>query len=1054
MIISNDKKDQNLKINEKDSVEEPFLDQLDGQGWEVIRLQQVQEPGDSYRTDFGQVVLLPKLEEALQKNNPFLENDQINEVIRSITTYSHPNLLENNQHILSLLLENTSVSENRITGEHSPTVRYIDFDNLENNSFVAISQFKVRIPGTEHHILPDIMLFVNGLPLVAVECKSPKVKDPMAEAIDQLMRYSEQRGVSGEGNPDLFVYNQIMVSTCRTEAKFGTISTHIEKFWFRWTDPYPHTLNDLSSQGTSPNDQQRLVAGMLTRRNLLDLIRSFTIFGPDSKGKTIKMVARYQQFRAVKKTIKQLKEGTNREERSGIIWHTQGSGKSLTMMFLVREMRRLNEFNNWKIVFITDRTQLEQQLSETGQGVGQTLKVAKRINPDHNSPGKSLKELLSTDTPDLVMGMIQKFQQQELVEIFPILNESPNILIMIDEAHRTQYKLLGANLDRALPQAARVAYTGTPIDKTELAYGDYIDKYTMRQSIEDGTTLGIVYEGRTNNAEVEDKEGMDQAFQDVFSDYNLTERLQILGFGSRDAYLEAQDVIAEKAKDMIDHFVNHVFPGGFKAQVVATSREAASRYKDKLEDALQSKIEELEENNPFSTNLDLLKTLEVAVVFSGSHNDLPHIKQYTDATYHKNSIRRFKLPYKVLEQEGDQTYDGRIGIVVVNNMLLTGFDAPLEQVMYLDRVITDHNLLQAIARVNRVHEGHKEKGFVVDYVGVGHHLKRALDAYADRELKEILETLGEIQEELNDLSHAHRELIELLHKYNLREFNDLDAYFDLFYDEDILFEYILAFKKFTKAMNSVMPRREALEYWEDYQNLLGINELASRHLKDSRLSMKGIPAKLRGIADEFLVSKGISQKIEPISILSPDFEKGVEQRKRSKTKAAEVEHAIRHYIDLNIDEDPELFASFAEALDLILKNFAENWDRIYEELEKLRRKIKEKEQEKTYGLDRKKQMPMFRILRAELFDNQKMDENQIAQSVDLTQNLFNLIEKEIVYTGFWQSIPAQNRLKAELQELLLSEEYISYPNMLQNYKVVISRLVEWARANHGVLTRD
>jgi type I restriction enzyme, R subunit len=387
-------------------------------------------------------------------------------------------------------------------------------------------------------------------------------------------------------------------------------------------------------------------------------------------------------------------------------------------------------------------------------------------------------------------------------------------------------------------------------------------------------------------------------------------------------------------------------------------------------------------------------------------------------------------------------------------MLLTGFDAPLEQVMYLDRVITDHNLLQAIARVNRVHEGHKDKGFVVDYVGVGHHLKRALDAYADRELSEILETIGGVKEELNNLAQAHREILELLHKYNLKNFNDPDAFFDLFYDEDIRFEYIIAFQKLTSAMNSVMPRREALEYWQDYQSLLAINELASRHLKDSRLSMKGIPGKLRGIADEFLVSKGITQRIEPISILSPDFEKDVKLRKRNKTKAAEVEHAIRHYIDINIDDDPELFASFAEALEQILKDFAENWDRIYEELEKLRQKIKEKEQENTYGLDRKKQMPIFRILRAELFDNDELNEDQITQNVDLTQHIFNLIEREIRFTGFWQSIPAQNRLKAELQEILLSKQFSSFPNMLQIYKEIISRLIEWARANHGVITRD
>lgn len=590
MILTNDKKDQQLKLDEKNLVENPFLGQLEAQGWKIICLEQKQEPSHSFRTDFGQVVLLPKLREALKKINAFITDDQVEDVIHRISTFPNNTLLENNQYVLNLLLENTTVSRNEQTGEQSPTVKYVDFTNMENNDFTAICQFKLRVPGTEHHIVPDIVLFLNGLPVVVVECKSPKTKEPIAEAIDQLMRYSQQRGAGGEGNPELFYYNQFLVSTCRTEAKFGTISTHIEKYWFRWTDPYPLTLDDLPSSGTSPNDQQRLVAGMLTQRNLLELIQSFTIYGPDDKGRTIKIVGRYQQFRAVKLTIKRLLEGQNRWERSGIIWHTQGSGKSLTMVFMVRVMRQYYQFSNWKIVFVTDRTQLEDQLKQTGQGIGQTVKVVEWINPDPNRPGKSLKELLSNDSPDLVMAMIQKFQQAELREIFPELNPSPNILVMVDEAHRSQYKLLGANLDRALPNAARLAYTGTPIDKTERTFGEYIDKYTMRQSIEDGTTLAIVYEGRTHNAEVEDELRMDIRFADVFSEYNLVERLQILGYGTRQAYLEAKDVIREKATNMVDHYVDYVFPGGFKAQVVAVSREASARYKTQLDIALEKRL--------------------------------------------------------------------------------------------------------------------------------------------------------------------------------------------------------------------------------------------------------------------------------------------------------------------------------------------------------------------------------------------------------------------------------------------------------------------------------
>ena len=248
------------------------------------------------------------------------------------------------------------------------------------------------------------------------------------------------------------------------------------------------------------------------------------------------------------------------------------------MMFMVREMYRHPQLAQWKVVFVTDRTQLEQQLAETGQSIGFSVKLAESI--------AALKNLLRSDSSDLVMAMIHKFQERDLSQTFPELNPSPHILVMTDEAHRSQYARLAANLDKAIPNASRIGYTGTPIDKTERVFGDYIDKYTMRQSIEDGVTLEIVYEGRTHNAKVPDQPGMDTAFADVFSDYNLQERLQILGYGSRDAYLEARETIAAKARDMVQHYLTHVFPNGFKAQVVATSREAAVRYKEAIDAAL------------------------------------------------------------------------------------------------------------------------------------------------------------------------------------------------------------------------------------------------------------------------------------------------------------------------------------------------------------------------------------------------------------------------------------------------------------------------------------
>lgn len=1073
MILTNDNKYDStrrsqLKIDEFSSVEHPFMDQLRELGWsdgknEVLELQMQQQPEQSYRSSFNQVILEPKLRAALKDINPFLTEGQMDEVVARISIPSGGSLLENNERVFTLMTQGTSVSRNEQTGEYNPQVNYVDFEHPEKNIFTAISQFKVAIPGTDHHIIPDIVLFLNGLPIVVVEAKSPKVPEPIPEAIDQLMRYSEQRGDTGEGNQSLFYYNQFIIATCRNQAKAGTISTHIEKYFYRWTDPYPMTLNELSHGASAPNDQQRLVAGMLSFKNLFDIIKIFTLFTVNDKGKKIKIVCRYQQFRAVKKMVKRLQEGRCPQDRGGIIWHTQGSGKSLTMMFLVRQMRVIPELQAWKVVFVTDRTQLEGQLSGTGTGVGFPIKTAEFINPRPDKPGKSLKELLSTNTSDLVMAMIHKFQESgDLadLQVFPILNESSKILVLTDEAHRSQFALLGANLDRALPNSTRIGFTGTPTSKTERLYRDYIDSYTMRQSIDDGVTLEIIYQGFTHNAEVPDKEGMDAKFADVFSDYNIKERLQILGFGSRDAYLDSEVTIREKAKSMVEHYVSQIFPGGFKAQVIANSRIAAVTYKQMLEEALKDKIADLEENNPMNIDINLLKELRTAVVISGDRNDELSIKQYSDSTYHDRSIRSFKLPFRATDED-DPTIKGDVGIIIVNNMLTTGFDAPIEQVLYLDRVLVAHNLLQAITRPNRVGDEGKDFGFVVDYVGIGHHLKKAIDYYDEKqgqvdneETEEILTTIVSEDNLLAELKRAHKAIWDFLKKYGMTDLTDEDAFFDLFYDEEIRSTWLQLYEDFTRAFNAVLPRKEALEYLSDWKAMTEINALALKHLRDRRFSMKGIPPKLRAIADEYLESKGITEKVAPISIVSEKFVDSVKKRKTDKTRAAATEHAIRDYIDVNIDEDPELFASFAKALEEILKNFAGNWKKIYEELEKLRQRIRAREQENTYGLDRKRQMPFFRIFKSELYNNAELNEEQISKNVELTIHVVEYLQTELRLLGFWSSIPAQNHLRGELQKILLSSEFCTMPNMMAKYSEIISRIMEVARVNHSKIVAE
>jgi type I restriction enzyme, R subunit len=1043
-----------LRLDEKSHVEEPLLDHLNKLGWTVVCLDlHHQKPADTGRKDFSQVVLEKHLAQAIHTINEWMDQDQVEEVIRRLCDFQSQSLIDNNKQVLKWITEGIVIDENRRTSEKSPTVRIVDFDfiNPNKNNWLAVSQFKVQIPGSEQHIIPDVVLFLNGLPVVVIECKSPKVQEPTAEAIDQILRYSEQRGDTGEGNPALFYYNQFVVATCREQAKFGTITTHAERHFYRWSDPWPFSLDDVAAQTGkegalgSPSDQARLTAGMCSHKNLLSLLQSFTLFTTDSQGCTHKIVARYQQFRAVHKILKRMTDGDSPDQRGGIVWHTQGSGKSLTMIFVVRELRRRSALLDWKVVFVTDRKQLEEQLGETSLSIGQTVLVAQNI--------AHLKELLSDPSSNCVMAMAQKFQEHDLQVTFPTLNSSPKILIMIDEAHRTQYGLLKANLQKAMPNATNVAYTGTPIDKTERTFGNYIDYYTMRQAQEDGVTLEIVYEGRTHSAAVLDAKAMDEKFVDVFSEYRLSERLQILKYGTRDAYLDADTTIKAKARDMVRHYARQVFPGGYKAQVVANSRIAAVRYVKALRVAIVEEVKSLAEDNPLLVNAEELHAVEVALVITWSNSDDAEIKDAMQSVNTDLVVKRFKMPFEA--EDKTEGVSGRIGFIVVNEMLVTGFDAPIEQVLYLDRVIKDHGLLQAIARVNRVHDDGKDCGFVVDYVGVGSNLRKALDAYVQLEQKEVIDCLTPVSELIGDLKQALDETLDLLARNGLElsQTEEPEAFYDLFYDEDLRFEYLTAYRKLTRAFNKALPQAEALNYLGTYQQLSAVNELASQFLKDERMSMKGVPKKLRAITDKFLVSEGITQKVAPISVLDPEFQKQTQQRNRSKTKSAEVEHAIRHHITVNFDEDPELFASFANELERILQEFAGNWDVIWQEMEKLRQKLIAKEQEETHGLDRKREMPIFRILKADLLPDAAVSEEQLAKLVNLTQLLFQRVQTESRQAGFWDATTKQSRLKGELQRILIGPDYYNFGKMRNVYLSVISRIMEWSRRNHKIVIK-
>ncbi|RZN65485.1 MAG: type I restriction endonuclease subunit R [Candidatus Methanoliparum thermophilum] len=1045
------------KLDEEHYVENPFLAHLQRLGWKVYRQNKDNpeeikeivsfnssfEPayGESinWRESFREVILEDVLKQSIKRINPWIEEDQINEVVRRITTPTANSLLEANREIHDLLLENTSVSENRKTGEKSPTVRFIDFRNPENNSFIAISQFKVNVPGTEKHVIPDIVLFVNGLPLVVVECKSPAIADPIAEAITQLRRYSNRRGEK-EGNEKLFWYNLFTIGTSNQTAKYGTITAEYEHF-VEWKDPYPYTLSDINPE-RNVTSQQVLVQGMLTKGNILDLLHTFTIFKEDPKGGVIKVVARYQQFRAVKKIVKKIKEGKTPEERGGIVWHTQGSGKSLTMMFTVREMYHNPEFGNFKVVFITDRKDLERQLKETSKSVGFTVHPAGSI--------KELQDLLKTDTPDLVMGMIHKFQERELKTEFPLLNTSPNILIMIDEAHRTQYKFLGANLRKALPNAVKIAYTGTPIEKTETTFGEYIDKYSIRQSVDDGVTVEIVYEGRVHSAELSDEEAANARFEDVFSVLDAGEKAKIMGRYTWRAYLEDENVIRDKAKDMIDHYIAHVFPNGFKAQVVTVSRLATIRYKEAFENALKEKIKELRKNNRSRIDINQLERLKVGVVMSGLANDPPEYHPYTDTNEHEKIIKSFKLPF---DKTDDTGISGDVGILVVQSMLITGFDAPIEQVMYLDNVIKEHNLLQAIARVNRVYKN-KSCGFVVDYVGVLKHLRESLAIYADEDIKEITQVVEDKAKSVDDLKFTHNLIEDFFKKHEIENWRDnIDECIDLLVDEEVRNEFIMLVRRFNRAMDAVLPDPEALKYVTDLKILSFIKESARNRYRDDKLSVKDASRKIREIVEEYLISKGVEPKIPPTPLLDDKFINKLKKEKSSKARAEELRYAIIEHIEKHYEEDPEFYERFSDRLKRILEEYRDNWDILAIELEKIREAIKRgRESENTFDFEPKKEMPFFGLLKQEIYGKNPIktpSDEDVDFLIDLTRDVIEIIRREIQVVDFWENYTKQKELKSDIILQILLPKLGSEKILFRKINEIAQKLMELAYHIYG-----
>ncbi|RAO63425.1 Type I site-specific deoxyribonuclease [Micromonospora saelicesensis] len=1082
-------------------VEKPLLNQLTGLGWQGLEGSK-SDPIVTERESFRGSILEGRLRAVLPKINlgpdnlPWLDDSRLSEVVSSLTRPEVGKLVELNERMTERLLEGVSVSG--LPGwdqGRSQRVRFIDFDHPERNDFLAINQFRMDEPGgqAKKFVVPDVVLFVNGIPLVVIECKSPYVTDPMAEGINQLRRYANQRGLGvPEGNEQLFWTNQFVVSTYGDKARVGTFTSGPEHY-LEWKDAAPLSRDDLAAHLGKPaaelTGQELLVAGMLTPRNLLDIVRHFTLFR-EAGGRRIKLVARYQQYRAVGRGLQRLRTGKTRtmdgesDRRGGLIWHTQGSGKSLTMVFLVRAMRSDPALRAFKVVVITDRTDLEKQLSETaklsGEGVQRALQT------------RGLKTILAEKGPALVFAMIQKYRDTDSSEAgqarmaadetnaaLGVLNTDETIVILVDEAHRSQTSTLHANLMAALPNAAKIGFTGTPImregkKRTDAVFGSFIDKYTIRQAEDDGAVVPIFYEGRTAKGAVAGGSDLDELFEDMFVEHTTDEVEKLKArYATTGAVLEAPNLIAAKAKSMLWHYVSTVLPSGFKAQASATSRLATVRYRAALlaaRDDLVAQIEALPEHLVSGAadgsldidgldrrrqalvralpHLGLIRILDFVPVISGSNNDDPTWARWTEKTGQDAVIADFKKP---LGPAGEQA--SPIAFLLVRTMLLTGFDAPVEQVLYLDRFIQDAELLQAIARVNRTTQG-KKAGLLVDYFGVGAHLQKALQAYAPEDAEDAIGALASITDEVPKLRDHHARAVAVFAQAGIETFDmeeDIEACVDVLSDEALRARFGALLKQFLATLDTVLPRPEALPFVRDAKQLGIIQKVARRRYRDDGMgdfdpSLYG--EKVRALIDEHVMSLDIATKIPPVSITAPDFLAKVKGLTSDKAKASEMEHALRFHIRKNFDLDPARYTKLSERLDEILKTLTGKWEQLSLALEQLLADATDEA-----GTDRVHEDPLvarfYGLLESEAATDPSLPQEVRVDIVRLAEEIVIEIAKHAGIIRFWHNAHAQDELRRRIIHTLDDRDLFPFAEQA----AVADKVMELARANQPLIAQ-
>lgn len=1075
-------------MSEYAHVEKPLLTQLGELGWTVVDQGNQMIPHDpaaSLRTSFRDLILPQVFRDSVRAlNQPsngqdWLTERQIAGLIDDIFRQPGKGLLDANEAVHALLMK-AQVDRNEVTGEKDPTVRLIDFANPERNTFHAINQFRVDTPGcVKAFIIPDVVLFVNGVPLVVIEAKigDANTANPMHEAFVQLQRYRDARPETAraglrEGEPKLFYPNLMVIRTCGEAAEFGSISSAPEHF-YRWRNVWPEQYATITPPLGVVREQEELVQGLLNPHCLLDILRTCTVFKDTDSGKRVKVLARYQQHRAARRIVERLRTGETPMERSGVIWHTQGSGKSLTMVFVGRMLRASRDLNDMKILMVVDRADLEDQLAGTARLIGGKINLVESraaVRDVLSSPASDVNMVMvhkfvetKDDLPDSFREKLGRYAPPPSAESFGVVNTSERILIMVDEAHRTQGSDMGDNLFEAFPNAARVAFTGTPLiterhagRQTVKRFGEYIDKYKLMDAVADGATLQILYEGRTANTALRDKAEFDQAFEDLFAERSAEDLLAIKKkYGATGDILEAESRIGAIARDLVGHYIDNILPNGFKAQVVCHSKLAAVRYQRALREALAERLER--ETDPEAKRR--IAFLKVAIVVSSdATNESAEITAARREAREWNAVENFCKPFNL--DDFDQANTG-IAFLVVCDMLLTGFDAPIEQVMYIDKRLKEHNLLQAIARVNRVTHG-KQRGFIVDYIGFAGHLTAALKIYADQEPEDLKAGFQNLTSELPILEERYRRLLQHFQGLGV---HDIEAFLTgtLASPEDDVrvvhkavdaleaikaradFEVYL--KKFLMSLDLILPGAAAHRYRGPARRLGYLMRMAKERFKDDSIDFAGVGQKVAALINKHLIELGVDPQIPPVELLDPDFVEQVTGHAQGSTraKASEMEHAIRKHCTIHFDEDPAFFKRMSEKLDTLIAKHGDDWKLLAEAYEGLRADIRA-----GRGKGDTEQPAEVVVFKDNLFaligDGATLSLEDAAMLDALSSRLVSLIRDAIAIVDFWRKPDQVRRLRANIDTELMVSGISAVHDHHQRIAVELTKLAEKRQA--------